>query len=557
MEPNAAPPNALWAGLRHGLSKAARATGVYGAVLRGPVPPPPSVAPPICWPGDPDRGRVLLSGAYCFCGETIRGDSTLWEASGAGPGWTAEINGFDWLADIAAVGEEPARRRARALVDDWLAFHDRLGAAPSGALAWRGDVTGRRVWNWLAYFDYLTAGAEDGFAERLRDGIGRQVRHLSALAGREDIGAGRLTALAGLAVAVLTLAPFGKQRGAVGALLERELANAVMPDGCHATRSPALLYRALKEAIALRAIYRAAHEEAPIALQSAIDRMAPAVRFFRHGDGGFAHFNSSREERAGDIDAVLSLAEARGRPPNRTPHGGFERIAAGKLLVLADVGGAPASAYDGHCHAAPFALEVSWGPDRIICNCGASIRSDGEWGRAQRATAAHSTVTVADTNAAEILSTGRIGRRRAATQVERNETQEAVWLDLKHDGYAISQQIEHRRRLYVDLAGHDLRGEDRLLGAEGRPFSVRFHLHPKIQVSLLANQSSALLRTAGGTGWRLRASGADMTLADSVYLAGTNPAMDEIKRTQQIILTGVTGPDGAVVKWALQREPKR
>jgi uncharacterized heparinase superfamily protein len=44
-----------------------------------------------------------------------------------------------------------------------------------------------------------------------------------------------------------------------------------------------------------------------------------------------------------------------------------------------------------------------------------------------------------------------------------------------------------------------------------------------------------------------------MSLADSIYLGGPQ----DTKRTQQILLTGVTGPEGASVKWALQRETKR
>jgi uncharacterized heparinase superfamily protein len=48
--------------------------------------------------------------------------------------------------------------------------------------------------------------------------------------------------------------------------------------------------------------------------------------------------------------------------------------------------------------------------------------------------------------------------------------------------------------------------------------------------------------------WRLRASGAELSLGESVYL-GTG----EVKKTQQIVLTGTTGPTGALVRWAIRR----
>jgi hypothetical protein len=41
-----------------------------------------------------------------------------------------------------------------------------------------------------------------------------------------------------------------------------------------------------------------------------------------------------------------------------------------------------------------------------------------------------------------------------------------------------------------------------------------------------------------------------MGLGESIYL-GTG----ELRKTQQIVLSGTTGPSGATVRWALRREP--
>jgi uncharacterized heparinase superfamily protein len=54
-----------------------------------------------------------------------------------------------------------------------------------------------------------------------------------------------------------------------------------------------------------------------------------------------------------------------------------------------------------------------------------------------------------------------------------------------------------------------------------------------------------------GAAWRLRAAGAEISLGESVYLGA-----GEAKKTQQVVLSGTTGPDGAVVRWAIRREPK-
>src|SRR5205807_3439759 len=96
----------------------------------------------------------------------------------------------------------------------------------------------------------------------------------------------------------------------------------------------------------------------------------------------------------------------------------------------------------------------------------------------------------------------------------------------------------------------DLRGEDRLTGRAGEPFAVRFHLHPAVEASLAADNSAAVLRLPGGAVWQLRVAGAEMSLGESVYLGS-----GEATKTQQVVLSGTTGAEGAVVRWALRREP--
>lgn len=552
MDEDPRPPNAFWSGLKYGAVRLARGAGVYSATLAGRRAPPPAVALPTPFAGDPERGRQILEGAFSFAGERIAQARNPWTAVGAGPGWLAQANGFAWLGDLAAHGGAPAQARARGLVVDWAAA-DAAGSLAESEIAWRAEVTGRRVWSWLARYGWLVEGAAETERDALLDSLGRQVRHLSRVAGREGVDEERLTGVAGFVAACLCLPNWAGARGEAVGLLAEELSRAVLPDGCHATRSPRVQLQVLEDLTALREAFRAAQQETPAALQSAIDRMAPMLRFFRHGDGGLALFNDSREGDPAEIDSVLALADARGRPPRRAPHGGFERLVAGRLTVLMDAGAPPPAGYDGHAHAGVLSLEISAGAERLVVNCGAATRPDGDWSSAQRATAAHSTLGLADTNSSEVLTQARrLGKRRARTECDRREADDSIWVEAGHDGYWTGFGASVRRRLFLAAAGDDLRGEDSVDGADGQPFTIRFHLHPKVQVSLLHTHTAALLRTPSGQGWRLRAVGADMALTDGVYLG-----RGEGKRTQQIILTGVVGPEGAQVKWALQREAKK
>ena len=104
------------------------------------------------------------------------------------------------------------------------------------------------------------------------------------------------------------------------------------------------------------------------------------------------------------------------------------------------------------------------------------------------------------------------------------------------------------------MVGDDIRGEDRLSGGGNRPFALRFHLHPSVQVSAVQGGEAALLRLGSGAGWRLRATGGALAIEDSVY-GGVEAGL---RRSSQIVISGRAGADGtpAIVKWALRRERK-
>jgi uncharacterized heparinase superfamily protein len=277
--------------------------------------------------------------------------------------------------------------------------------------------------------------------------------------------------------------------------------------------------------------------------------MAPMLRFFRHGDRKLALFNNSIEEDGILVDLVLTRSETKGRAPAQAPHSGYQRMQAGHSLVLIDTGKPPPRGFDEFAHAGPLSFEMSQGRERIIVNCGGYRGAHRTWRHVARSTAAHSVLVVADTNSVEIADDGALGRAPGTIRSERAEEEGAQWIAVSHDGYRQRFGLTYARELYLASDGDDLRGEDRLTGRSGAAFAVRFHLHPSVEVRLVQDGSAALLRLPSGLVWRLRATGAEMSLGESIYL-GTG----ELKTGQQIVLSGTTDANGASVRWALRRE---
>jgi uncharacterized heparinase superfamily protein len=535
---------------------------VYRLALAGKAPTGLAAVPPDPWPGDAQAGAQLLQGLFSHAGHVERVDAPGGEHPGAPPAWIAFVNSFDWLRDLRAVGGDSARRQARALVAGWI---DR-NAVWNGE-SWAPEVLGARVANWIGQHDFFLASADDALRARVFDSLARQMRHLRRAVPGRVAGADLIAAIKGLVYGGLCLPGLepAAERGL--RLLERELPGQVAPDGGHVERSPTRQLQVLRHLIDIRACLRTARRPVPELLQHTIDRMAPALRFFRHGDGGLALFNDSREGEGILIDTVLGQADARGRPLKSAPHVGFERLTAGRSCILLDCGPPPPPGLDAHAFAGTLSFEMSVGRERLVVNCGASPAGTAAWRGALAATAAHSTLTLDDTNLAAVKEQGGIGRRPHRVEAERQDNNGAVLVDASHDGYRDGFGLIHRRRLYLADGGEDLRGEDTLEPAGGHrpgslragrlgagepcPFAIRFHLHPAVQAGLADDGAAALLQLPGGSLWRLRAAGAALVIEDSIYF-GTG---DVPQPTRQLVLRGLAPADGLTVKWALKREP--
>ena len=523
------------------------------------VPDAPSRSFKDLWPGDAARGSRLLNGELEMLGTARSLEPGLPEQPGIGWGagdgpllWRASAHGFGWLRDLRALGTDAARVRARDLARDWLSN----GAAQD--LAQAPEVTGARISAWLGHWDFIASSADDGFRRALLTRLAHDGRAVVAGLPAEAAHRGALVVLkAGIAAAVALEEESWLNRAL--RLLPGELERQFYPDGGHVERSPSQHLYALQDLIEIRNLLHGAGAHAPAQLGIIIERACQALRFYRHQDGSLALFNGTREEPATVVDLVLHHGQARGRAPMLLQDTGFHRLQGSRTLVIVDCGAPPAGrapdlstgmprAGDRFSHAGTLSFELSVGRDRLIVNCGAAPAADTVWRDALRATAAHSTLTLADTNSSELREEG-LGRRPERVVAERQEQDHAHWLEVTHDGWRKPFGAIHRRTLYLAEGGDDLRGEDvvELPGGVTETLSwvVRFHLHPGVSASLVEDDGAVLMRLPSGHGWRLRARGAHITLEESVYAAA------ETRRTQQIVLHAE--PDAEAVRWAISR----
>lgn len=520
----------------------------YNWSLGGSVPEGLILSPPDSWPGDAEQGRWLCGGSFIVAGEQLTFTKMCWEPEGVSEKWLTHMHSFDWLRDLRAFGGDDARRQACSMIESWILNYPRWHE-----FAWKPALTGRRLAHTIALYDFYGASVDHHFEEQLLESLARQARHLSRALPGDAAGLDLLYAIKGLAYAGLAFS--GREAWLEQALdlLQEETGRQILPDGGHISRSPQQLLEALRLYIDIRAGLQSGGYPVPEQITHTIDRMAQAIRFFRYADKGFAVFNGSQEGDEFLIDTALFKASTQGRVVRNLPHTGYERVTQGRSMLMMDTGNPPAWPHDLQAHAAPLAFEFMYGKERIFVSCGAHPLDDN-WQDALRATAAHNTLCVDHRNACEISDDRHFTRCPRNVRVQREESRDAVLLDGSHDGYVPLNGVTHARRLYLGDQGHDLRGEDVLSCdvAPGKPIeiAIRFHIHPKIQVSLIQDDQEALLRLAGGAGWRFFHTGGVLALEDSIYLGeGAHP-----RKTKQLVIHGLMESDNARVKWALRRE---
>ena len=511
--------------------------------------------------GDRERGREIGRGIWRIAAERLPGEHALpWTASQPSRHFTARLHAFAWLIDLAAVGPSADLRIAE-LIDAWVAEFGEWDE-----LAWDPELTAERLFAWLAWG---RAAFERGDPERrgaLMRSAARQARLL--LVAQNELSERHLGSIKAGAALVLAAAagfPEAERLSEQGEeLLIEACAKQFLPDGGHLSRAPEALAEALCDLVA-------AHDALPepsSPIQDAMGKLANMLRMLRLGDGGLACFHGGSEGSVASIDAALARAGGDVRAFQFANHSAFQRLEAGPLRAVFDVGGAPPASYSDRAHASALAFELSSEGERLIVNVGCARELEPAGRMAARATNAHSTLVLADALSATFEEPRR-GKGPARLvgptldDVRRSSDESGITVQGRHDGYRERFGLLHRRYLFVDHEGKNLRGidelmrpvrEKRVLAKKPIPFVARFHLHPSVRARVIEHQM-ALLETPGGQRWRLRTDAPAIAIESSIYWGGAVVPQECL----QIVLSGEADPMGHGlappnrIRWALAR----
>jgi uncharacterized heparinase superfamily protein len=509
--------------------------------------------------GDAVRGRSILAGRLTFRGET----QVIADLDFGRPLWGAAfgeyLHGFAWLRDLSTVAPlAQAAPIAMRLTATWLATH---GEQLTDAV-WAPELWGRRLLFWVLHAALVMPGTDPDHDARVRDTLARGARHLDRCADKATPGVARIAAWCGVVAAGLLIPGTDPRRGFGEAGLGRALAGGLFEDGGAVSRSPAVLLDTVMLLAMLREVYTACEVDVPEAVVAALMRAVPALLGSLHGDLALSSWQGGGPGDADQIAAVIAASGVRTRPLRQSRDWGYQRLAAGPAVLIVDAAPPPiARLVAGGC-ASTLAFEFSDGPVRLIVNCGGAQAGNAALPpsllEGLRTTAAHSTLTLGDTNSTAIHPDGTLGRGVGQVELSRQEADNASRIEASHDGYVRRWGLLHRRQLMLTGDGRELRGEDALMPSGRRrggsaPFAIRFHLGAGVAAEAAADGQGAVLHTRDGTDrgatWQFRCRGGALGIEDSVWIDGAGRPV----ATRQLVIVGEAASGGAQIGWMLKR----
>ena len=517
------------------------------------------------------RGRQITGGNFLFAGYLVQAPSTsIWDLPMPDAAFEGEIHGFTWLDDLAAVGDIHATKRAQEWTHQWVSRFGRGGGA-----GWTPDLTGRRLIRWINHAILLLNGQDRKVSEAYFRSLASQTIFLSRRWKAASPGLPRFEALTGLIYAGLALDGMDRHVGTAMRALARECLADIDPDGGLSTRNPEELLEVFTLLNWAAAALQDAGRMPGEAHLASINAVAPVLRALRHADGSLARFHGGGRGLEGRLDRALATAGVRGAPRHQLSMG-FARIAHGRTTVIIDAAPPPKPQASANAHASTLAFELTSGRRPLIVNCGSGASFGKNWRRAGRATPSHSTLGIEGYSSSRLGTAGMVSGRKtellvdAPTEVrfERIEVEGGTRIVAGHNGYRASHGLTHVRTMHIGFEGRELRGEDVLLAMEpaekkrfdvvfdksrlqGIPYSVRFHLHPDVDVELDMNGTAVSMALKSGEIWIFRVKGPiEMSVESSVYLEKTRLSP---RATKQIVLSGSAMEYATRVSWSLAK----
>jgi len=508
------------------------------------------VTPQDPWPGDASIGEIIFQGDFNLSNKNkeILSQKLLWKINSNRDFWIEEIHTFSWLRHLKARSGPLARKHARKLIIEWLTKNSRWNER-----TWKLDILARRISAWTTNLSFLLAEKDEEFANILKSNLHKQIKHLNIFTTKnslkkldkiyekENSSVKKFKILRGLLLSSVCFEGGEVSYKKSLNLLKEVISKDFNEDGVHISRLPSAQLSVLGDLVTMRDIIISAKFDVPEFLSKQITKSSHSLRFFRVLDGTLSVFNGSKRESKFVIDKILNVADGkvRAKGPLTLTSSGYIKLLVPDACIVLDSLSSKNDIYSTAAHA----MEIYVGKHRLLGSCGSSFSKNKAWKKILKSTAAHSAVTIEDSNA----FAGEDKRQKSFTKRYTRNGSEIV--ELIHYGYYSRYDSICSRKIELGNDGKNIAGLDKIESKKIIKFSIRFHFSSDIKVSLSLDKQSVVLATKD-QGWRFLYEGeVKLSLDPSIFIEDDG----RVKNTLQIVLSGSTKKPLTNILWGFKR----
>ena len=449
------------------------------------------------------------------------------------------FHSFEFLNDLQEISTETLRIHGRKLTSYWIKKNSSWKSK-----TWEDFILATRICNWLKNYNFFFSTADAEFKKEIFSSILRQIEHLvknfSNLKRNSDL----IRIIKALIYTSISI-PNKKYYYQIAIFnLKSELSRQILSDGCHFQRNPKIHVNVLMDLLDIRAILNSTKKNVFFNLQNVIKNMSVACLFFLHKDNSLANFNGTDNVNQKEIKNLMAEIPKFKKNPRELTESGFQRVDTKDTTLIVDCGVPKNYNATYKAHSCSTTFELSYKKNKIIINSLPGLEK-----KINRKTAAHSTLTLNNTDAYKILKNEHLSRVPDKMNVKRIERYGANVIEIENYGYKNQYDAIHKRLIYIDNKGLDIRGEDNIYCPMEISFDIRFFLDLNLKTLITNNEKNIVLRLLNGSGWKFSSSLEKLDIISNRNININNQPITN----EHIHLTGETKELITVIKWSLKK----
>ena len=454
------------------------------------IPSESKFKPNITWPSK--KQSILVNSRFLFLNKEMElSFPDDWENKSSPLLWTYNLHYFDGL-----LSNDTQDHLKRDHLNQWIIDNSNISG-----VAWDPYPTSLRIVNWIKW-SWVNKGQIENFDRSLAI----QLTHLFGTLEYHLLGNHLLENAKALIFGGCYFEGNESNKWLNKGLeiLDQELSEQILEDGGHFALSP--MYHSIMLELILDLLALTKMVDAPVSLKSKEAMLsATAIKMntwlgiMAHPDEEISFFNDASTKIAlspSTLEAYLNTLEGCTVKPdtygvNYLSDSGYIRMENKSGVLFTDVAEIGASYLPGHGHADALSIEFSLFGQRLFVNLGTSEYGQGARRNFERSTAAHSTLELNRESSSEIWGGFRVGRRARVSNIDIKTDENQYELIAQHDGYSyLSGKPVHSRQILFSEGELEIVDE---INKNSHLGFVRFHIHPRIKLSISKSGSHGFL----------------------------------------------------------------